>query len=148
MSAIGSGVMLICGNQLDGFAGLPPASGVAPAMVPLFVGFGGTVTVSHYVRRKAWQVLISDENGNILPMAPGGPPLGGFSVSQALSGSSAPDTITINSSFFGNVFIAIRWQENSVEAQLFPVGGLADEQQTRTSTQGNVSVTISYQGGD
>ena len=45
MSAIGSGVMLICGNQLDGYAGSPPATGVAPAMVPLFVGFGGSIII-------------------------------------------------------------------------------------------------------
>ena len=147
MSAIGSGVMLICGSQLDGYAGSPPATGVAPAMVPLFVGFGGSIIISHYVRRKAWQVLISDENGNIMPMAPSSPPPNGFSVSQALSGSSAPDTITIavDPDYSGSVFIAIRWQENSVEAQLFPVGSMNASQsspRTASSTQGNVTVAL------
>lgn len=140
MSAIGSGVMLICGNQLDGYAGSPPATGVAPAMVPLFVGFGGSIIISHYVRRKAWQVLISDEDGNIAPY-------GRFAVTQALSGSASPDTITIEvePEYSGYVFIAIRWQENSVEAQLFPVGSMNASQSSPrsvSSTQGNVTVAL------
>ena len=132
--------MLICGSQLDGYAGSPPATGVAPAMVPLFVGFGGSIIISHYVRRKAWQVIISDEDGNIAPS-------GRFVVTQALSGSASPDTITIavDPDYSGSVFIAIRWQENSVEAQLFPVGSMNASQSSPrsvSSTQGNVTVAL------
>lgn len=148
MSAIGSGVLLLCGNQLDGFVGtVPPASppsGVANAMTPLAVAFGGTVTVSHYVRRKAWQVLVSDDNGNVLPMSQAPAP-GSFSVSQTLSGSSAPDTIVISCGQTANVFIAVRWQENSVEAQLFPISVLNDGQdtpRTNTTSQGTVTVAV------
>jgi hypothetical protein len=140
MSAIGQGVTLICGNQLDGYAGSPPASGVREAMVPVTFNPFDEMTLSHYVGRKAWQILISDDNGAIQT---------GFIINQTLGARPAPDTVFIKNQSVAvkNVFISIRWQENSTEAALFSVGGLNDEQQTRTSTVGNVSITL-IPGGD
>jgi hypothetical protein len=137
MSAIGSGVTIICGNQLDGFAGSPPPAGVREAMVPITLNAGDQITVSHFVGRKAWQVLITDADGNIQTTSD-------FTVSQTLLARPLPDTIQIDNVFGGTktVFIAIRWQENSVEASLIPVNSLDDEEGSRSSTVGNVTVTI------
>jgi len=141
MSSIGSGVTLICGNQLDGFAGSPTPSGVAPSMFPVTLAQFDVLTLSHFVGRKAWQVIITDDNGNVVPAT-------AISVTQTLQARPLPDLVAISKSSSGSqdVFIAIRWQENSVEAQLFPVGELNSEG-TRTSTSGNATVTIVNEGG-
>lgn len=136
MSAIGSGVTLICGNQLDGFAGSPTPAGIAPSMFPVTLAQSDVLTLSHFVGRKAWQVIITDDNGNVIPAA-------NIAVAQTLQARPLPDLLTVTKSSVGaqNVFVAIRWQENSVEAQLFPVGQLGSEG-TRTATSGNATVTI------
>jgi hypothetical protein len=133
MSAIGSGVALICGNQLDGIA---PA-GTRDAMIPVSVAVGDVITLSHFVGRKAWQILITDPNGNLLPSAD-------FPAVQTLGVRPAPDTvaITVSSDLFSEVIIAVRWQENSTEAQLFSVGSVNAEEGPRTATIGNATLTI------
>lgn len=146
MSAIGQGVSLICGNQLDGFAGSPTPAGLAPAMFPLNVANNDVITVSHYVRRKAWQVIITDADGNVQPSDGFG--VAGanyFTITQTLSGSAAPDTISIAcflpTALTKSIFVAIRWQENSTEASLIPVGSL-NSQGTRSVTVGTTTVTV------
>ena len=137
MSAIGSGVTIICGNQLSGYADAHPPAGVREAMVPLRFDAGDQLTVLHYVGRKAWQVLITDANGNVQTTAD-------FDVSQSLEARPDPDSIQITNVFGGTktVFISLRWQENSVEASLIPVNALNSESGPRVSTVGNVTVTI------
>lgn len=134
MSAIGQGVTIICGNQLDGVA--PPTD--RDAMVPVNLGPFDQVTLSHYVGRKAWQIVISDENGNVMSS-------GDFPAFQLLNARPAPDIVTVSNQTGepATVFISIRWQENSVEASLFPVGSLNEQQRDRTSTVGNAFVSIS-----
>ena len=137
MSAIGSGVTLICGNQLDGEAPLGGAAGAQrPAMTPLIMAPGDVATLSHFVGRKAWQIIVTDDNGNVQSSAD-------FPASQTLNARPSHDEITITNFTVDlkSVFIAIRWQENSVEAQLFPVGSLNDEGD-RTATVGNATVVI------
>lgn len=135
MSAIGSGITIICGNQLDGFAGSPSPAGVREAMVPVYLGSDDQMTISHFVGRKAWQIIITDDSGNMQSAAD-------FPAVQVLGSRPAPDTIQItNTSSAKRVFVSIRWQEASAEAQLIAVGGLNDEGQ-RSASSGLVSVSI------
>ena len=99
MSAIGSGVTLIAGSQLDNLA-------------PLSVSSGDVVTFSHYVGKKAWQIVVTDDNGNIRSDMP---------AIQTLNARPAADTIAITAGATADIFISIRWQENSVEASMIPV---------------------------
>ena len=139
MSAIGQGVTLICGNQLDGYAGTPAPAGVRDAMVPVTLAFGDQVTLSHFVGRKAWQIIVTDDDGNVQPAS-------AFPAQQVLQARPAPDLVQVwnLSGINKNVFIAIRWQENSTEAALFPIGSMNDEQRDRTSTVGNATATVTY----
>lgn len=124
MSAIGSGVALICGSQLD-------------AMQPVSVAVGDVITLSHFVGRKAWQIIVTDPNGNVLPSSD-------FPASQVLGVRPAPDTVSINvsSDSFSEIIVSMRWQENSAEAQLFAIGSLNAESGPRSATIGNATVTI------
>jgi hypothetical protein len=143
MSAIGTGVTLICGNQLDGEAPIGGAAGAQrPAMTPIVMNGGDVASLSHFVGRKAWQIIVTDDNGNVQSSAD-------FPAVQVLNARPLPDALSVTNSSGGpkSVFIAIRWQENSVEAQLFPVGDLNDEQRNRTATVGNATVSITG-GGD
>lgn len=144
MSAIGTGVTLICGNQLDGEAPIGGAAGAQrPAMIPITMFVGDIVSLSHFVGRRAWQIIVTDSNGNVQSSSD-------FPAFQVLNARPLPDAISItnNSGAVKSVFISIRWQENSVEAQLFPVGDLNDEQRNRTATVGNATVSITGGGGD
>jgi hypothetical protein len=99
MSAIGSGVTLIAGSQLDNLS-------------PISVASGDTVTFSHFVGKKAWQIVVTDDNGNIRSDMP---------ATQTLNARPAADTIEIVAGDAADIFISIRWQENSVEASMIPV---------------------------
>lgn len=133
MSAIGSGVALICGNQLDGIA---PA-GARDAMIPVSVAQGDIISLEHFVGRKAWQIIVTDANGNVLPSAD-------FPAVQTLGVRPAPDTvnITVVTDTVSEIIVAVRWQENSTEAQLFAIGSLNADEGPRTATIGNATVTI------
>lgn len=97
MSAIGSGVTIIAGSQLDG-------------MTPLSLNAGDEVIFSHFVGKKAWQILVSDDTGAIRT---------DMSIFQQLNARPLPDTIRIGPApTQRQIFIAIRWQENSVEASM------------------------------
>jgi hypothetical protein len=100
MSAIGSGVTLIAGSQLDN-------------LTPISVASGDTITFSHFVGKKAWQIVVTDDNGNIRSDMP---------ATQTLNARPAADTIEIVAGDTADIFISIRWQENSVEASMIPVG--------------------------
>lgn len=101
MSAIGSGVTIIAGSQLDG-------------MSPIALVAGDIVTFSHYVGKKAWQIVVTDAEGNIKTDMP---------ATQTLNARPAADTIAFAASpGTRSVFFSIRWQENSVEASMIPVG--------------------------
>jgi hypothetical protein len=101
MSAIGSGVTIIAGSQLDG-------------MTPIALVAGDVITFSHYVGKKAWQIVVTDAEGNILT---------DMAATQTLGTRPAPDTIAFAASpGTRSVFLSIRWQENSVEASMIPVG--------------------------
>ena len=99
MSAIGSGVTLIAGSQLDN-------------LTPISVSGGDTVTFSHFVGKKAWQIIVTDDDGNIRSDMP---------ATQTLNARPAADTIAIAVGATASIFISIRWQENSVEASMIPV---------------------------
>jgi len=101
MSAIGQGVTIIAGSQLDG-------------MTPIALSGGDVVTFSHYVGKKAWQIVVTDEEGNILTDMPAVQTLGTRPAADTIVFAAAPDT--------RSVFFSIRWQENSVEASMIPVG--------------------------
>lgn len=122
MSATGKGVSLIFSNQLDGPAPLGGSAGATrSAMSPVFVGAGSTVTFSHYVGRKAWQVLLSSGSdgssfGLVSDLA---------TVTQTLGVRPAPDTITVTASV--DVFVSPRWEENSKEVNAIPAGSASVE---------------------
>lgn len=119
MSATGSGVTLIYSNQLDGYIppGSPPSAGsthaaMAPVLLP--PGTAG-VRFYHYVGKKAFQVLVSDANGNLRPQGDS------ILVSQTLGVRPAPDVVYVQKTDAENDeqwFVSIRWQENSTEASL------------------------------
>ena len=100
MSAIGSGITIISGSKLD-------------ASVPVAMTSGQTLTFSHYVGKKAWQIICSDAEGNIVTDMP---------ATQSLSVTPGlPDTIALIPATSGSYFISIRWQENSAETSMIPV---------------------------
>lgn len=101
MSAIGSGITVISGSQLD-------------ASIPIVLASGDTLTFSHFVGKKAWQIICSDAEGNIIT---------GWAIVQILSGVfGIADTIALIAPSSGSYFISLRWQENSAETSLIPVG--------------------------
>lgn len=96
MSAIGKGVTLIAGSQLDN---------LSPITIPAF----NKLVFSHYVGRKAWEIILTDPEGAVE---------GGIDVVQTLGVRPAPDTVEIfnNAGAPRPLFISIRWEENSIEA--------------------------------
>ena len=101
MSAIGSGITVISGSQLD-------------ASIPVVLTTGQVLTFSHFVGKKAWQIICSDAQGNIIT---------GWGIVQVLSGVfGTADTIALTTPApGGSYFISIRWQENSTETSMIPV---------------------------
>jgi len=100
MSAIGSGITVISGSQLD-------------ASIPVALTSGQQLTFSHYVGKKAWQIICSDAQGNIVT---------GWAILQTLSVTpGVADTIRLTAPSTGSFFISIRWQENSAETSMIPV---------------------------
>ena len=100
MSAIGSGITVISGSKLD-------------ASIPVALAIGEVLTFSHYVGKKAWQIICSDAEGNIVT---------DLTATQALSVTPGlPDTIALTAGTSGSYFISIRWQENSAETSMIPV---------------------------
>lgn len=120
MSATGKGTTLIYSDQLDGTAPLGGSAGATrPAMTPVFLNAGDTLTFSHFVGRKAWQVLITsgddDFFGSLLWSA-------SHVVTQTLGVRPLPDTVSIYTTKTGSVYVSIRWEENSTEVDAIPVG--------------------------
>ena len=68
-------------------------------------------------------------------------PSADYLATQTLNARPAADTISIACAAANLIFINIRWEENSTEAALFPVGQLNSEG-TRTSSIGSATVTI------
>lgn len=99
MSAIGSGITIISGSQLD-------------ASIPVALAVGETLTFSHFVGKKAWQIICSDAEGNIIP---------NWRIVQTLNAPGIADTIAMIAPGSGSYFISIRWQENSAETSMIPV---------------------------
>jgi hypothetical protein len=104
MSAIGQGVTIIAGSQLDG-------------MSPIALATGDVITFSHYVGKKAWQIVVTDAEGNILTDMPAVQTLNARPAADTIAFAGAPDA--------RSVFLSIRWQENSVEASMIPVDSSA-----------------------
>lgn len=119
MSATGSGITLIYSDQLDGYVppGSPPSAGATrPAMapVPLPPGTAG-VRFYHYVGKKAFQVIVTDADGNLRPKG------SSIVITQTLGVRPAPDVVYVQKTDAENDeawFVSIRWQENSTEASL------------------------------
>lgn len=113
MSAIGSGVTLLFSDgQLDGEAPLNGSAGATrPAMEPVVLNVGQQLVLSHYVGRRAWQIIFTSTSGNILTTS-------AVSAQQTLGVRPAPDTITITNNAPDKImfFASIRWQEPSAEA--------------------------------
>ena len=100
MSAIGSGITVISGSKLA-------------ASIPVALAINETLTFSHFVGKKAWQIICSDAEGNIIT---------GWRIVQALSATPGiADTIAMIAPVSGSFFISIRWQENSAETSMIPV---------------------------
>lgn len=101
MSAIGKGVTLIAGSQLDN---------LSPITIPAF----NKLVFSHYVGRKAWEVIVTDQNGGFVITK----------VTQTLGVRPAPDTVEIfnEEAVERQRFISIRWEENSVETDAVATG--------------------------
>ena len=76
---------------------------------------GQSLKYTHNVGKKAYQVLVTDPNGNILNVA------GGITVTQSTG------VITVANSSGGalTVFIEARWEENSAEVTLVPSNSAA-----------------------
>jgi hypothetical protein len=99
MSAIGSGITIISGSKLD-------------ASIPTVLAAGEVLTFSHFVGKKAWQIICSDAQGNIVT---------DLTATQTLNAPGIADTIALTAGTSGSYFISIRWQENSAETSMIPV---------------------------
>lgn len=100
MSAAGQGgISIITGSS---------HAELAPVTIPAF----GNLVWTHNVGRIAFQVLVTDSNGNVLS------PQQGIVVTQttsALTVSNGNESDVV-------VYIAPRWEENTVELNLIPPG--------------------------